>query len=265
MFKNLIILFLLTFYFVGYSQSSAGAKQIALSNSDVAISNDVFSIFNNPSGLAGLSQREFGLFYSPSPFGLQELATGYAAYNEPTNFGNFGFGFMTYGFDLYKENKFQLAYANKIVTNISFGVSIFYKTVSIKKYGSTGVFNISLGGIYNLTNNFSLGFSLQNPFRFLESKIQQPIEYNFGISYQIIKKTFINLALQKELDFPFSLRFGIEYPVVQYFTLRFGIQNEPNIYSAGLGINYSHFSLDYAVTFHQVLGLTHQVGLIFHF
>jgi len=32
-----------------FSQHSAGAKQISLSNSDVALSNDVFALFNNPS------------------------------------------------------------------------------------------------------------------------------------------------------------------------------------------------------------------------
>ena len=71
--------------------------------------------------------------------------------------------------------------------------------------------------------------------------------------------------MQKELDFPFSVHFGIEYPIVKYFILRFGIQNEPNIYSAGLGINYSYFRLDYAVTTHQDLGLTHQVDFIVSF
>ena len=82
-----------------------GAKQIAMSNSDVALSDDVFSFFNNPAGLAQLDWRELGLYYSPAPFGLNELANGYIAYTEPLGFGSAGIGAMTYGFDLYRESK----------------------------------------------------------------------------------------------------------------------------------------------------------------
>jgi uncharacterized protein YneR len=246
-------------------QSTAGAKQIALSNSDIAKANDVFTLFNNPGGLSQIHNREIGFFYSPSPFGLQELATGYFAYNEPTSFGNFGFGFMNYGFELYKENKFQIAYSNIIATNISFGISVFYRTVTIQNYGNTGIFNISFGGIYNLTKNFSLGFAVQNPLRLSSDNIEQPIQFTFGTSYEIIDETYLSLALQKELDFPFSIHFGIDYPIVEFLSLRFGLQNEPNIYSAGFGINYSYFNLDYAVTSHQDLGFTHQVGIIINF
>lgn len=47
-----------------YSQYNPGAKQISLSNSDVALSNDVFSLFNNPSGLSQMNWREIGVYYS---------------------------------------------------------------------------------------------------------------------------------------------------------------------------------------------------------
>ncbi len=265
MVKYLVIFILHIFVEICSAQSLAGARQISLSNSDVALSNDVFALFNNPSGLSQITEREIGIFYSPSPFGIKELATGYLAYNEPTSFGNFGLGFMTYGFELYKENKFQLAYSNRITSNVSFGISVFYQTVNIQNYGNDGTINISLGGIYKLTEKVSLGFALQNPLRFTNSKIELPLQYSFGASYEVISKTYLNLALQKELDFPFSFHFGIEYPIVKYISLRFGIQNEPNLYSAGLGINFSYFHIDYAVTTHQDLGLTHQVSFIVNF
>ena len=87
-----------------FPQINPGARQIALSHSDVALSNDAFSIFNNPAGLA----------HSPSPFGMKELANGFGAYTEPTTFGTLSAGFMIYGFELYKETKMALGYGNKI-------------------------------------------------------------------------------------------------------------------------------------------------------
>ena len=264
MVKNLIIL-LLAFNIICFSQSSAGAKQIALSNSDIAKANDVFSLFNNPGAVSQIHNREIGFFYSPSPYGLSELATAYFAYNEPTSLGNFGFGFMNFGFKLYQENIFQLVYSEALTNNISFGISVFYKTLSIQNYGNTATFNIALGGIYNLTKKFSLGFALRNPLRYANNEIKSPTQFTFGTTYEIIDKTYLNLALQKELDFPFSVRFGIDYPLVKFLTLRFGLQTEPNVYSSGFGIVYSYFNLDYAVTFHQDLGFSHHVGIIYKF
>src|SRR3972149_4284474 len=87
------------------AQYNPGAKQISMSNSDVALSNDVFSIFNNPAGLSQMNWRELGVYYSPSPFGISELANGFIAYHEPFDFGSLGVGAMTYGYDLYRENK----------------------------------------------------------------------------------------------------------------------------------------------------------------
>jgi len=52
-------------------------RQVALSNSDVAQCNDVFSLFNNPAGSSQLTGENW-VIYSPAPFGLKELANGYA-------------------------------------------------------------------------------------------------------------------------------------------------------------------------------------------
>ena len=87
------------------AQIEPGARQISLSHSDVALSNDVFSLFNNPSGLSQINWREVGVYYSPAPFGLSELANGYVSYLEPFEFGSIAIGGMTYGFDLYRDSK----------------------------------------------------------------------------------------------------------------------------------------------------------------
>ena len=121
------IIIICTITISAYSQYNPGAKQISLSNSDVALSNDVFSLFNNPAGLSQMNWREVGIYYSPAPFGLSELANGYAAYHEPTSIGSFALGGMSYGFDLYRESKFILGYSynfqNKFFAGVAAGVS----------------------------------------------------------------------------------------------------------------------------------------------
>jgi len=135
------------------AQISPGGRQIALAHSDVALSNDVFAIYNNPAGLSAITFREAGIFYSPSPFGMDELANAYASYNEPFSFGSIAAGFMTYGFDLYKEHKFALAFSSKIYPGFLFGITALYQTVAIENYGDDNAITFNMGGITHLNNN----------------------------------------------------------------------------------------------------------------
>jgi hypothetical protein len=248
-----------------FAQANPGARQISLAHSDVALSNDVFALFSNPAGLSQIKSSEFGIFYSPSPFDLKELANGFLAYTQPTAIGNLSIGAMVYGFDLYKENRIIIGYSNHISKNMIIGITTFYHSVSIKRYGSESQFNFSLGGLFFLDQNFSLGFSLHNPLRFSENAIELSSSYKMGITYKPIKKTSLNFALSKDIDYPFSFHFGVEYPLVKFLDIRIGIQNEPNLYNGGIGINYSFFRLNYTVSSHQELGLTHQFDLIIGF
>jgi len=250
-----------------YSQYNPGAKQISLSNSDVALSNDVFSLFNNPAGLAQMNWREVGIYYSPAPFGLSELANGYAAYHEPTSIGSFALGGMSYGFDLYRESKVTLGYSYNYIDKFFAGVTLNYQTVSIQNYGNDGALFISFGGLAYVSNVFRIGFSIQNINRatFGNEDDQLPMVFNTGLSYDVADELTVNFAIDKDIKYKASFQFGINYDIIEYLSLRIGFSNEPSKYSAGIGINYSMFSLDYAMFTHNDLGLTHQAGIIISF
>ncbi|MFH1194466.1 MAG: hypothetical protein V1720_02060 [bacterium] len=262
-----ILFFVLLPAYISFCQEYPGARQISMSHSDVALSNDAFAIFNNPAGLPQMDWREFAVYYSPAPFGMNELANGYGAYHEPTPFGSFGVGFMTYGYDLYRENKFALSYSRNFENKFFAGISVIYQTLHIQNYGNDGSLNFIIGGLAYLNRDFRIGFSAENLLRstYGSEPDQIPVVFNAGVSFDALPEMTINAAVQKEIDFPVSLRFGFEYNVIQYLSLRFGFNNQPNSYSAGIGINYSLLQLDYAVFTHQDLGLTHQVGIIVHF
>ncbi|MFZ1282143.1 MAG: type IX secretion system membrane protein PorP/SprF [Ignavibacteriaceae bacterium] len=250
-----------------YSQYNPGAKQISLSNSDVALSNDVFSLFNNPSGLSQMNWREIGVYYSPAPFGLSELANGYVAYHEPTDIGSFAIGGMSYGFDLYRESKFALGYSYNFQNKFFVGLAINYQTVSIQNYGNDGALFFNLGGLAYITNLFRIGFSVQNINRatFGNEDDQIPMILNTGLSYDVVDELTLNFALEKDIKYKTSFQFGVNYDIIENISLRSGFSNEPSKYSVGIGINYLMFSLDYALFTHNDLGLTHQAGVIVSF
>lgn len=250
-----------------YSQYNPGAKQISLSNSDVALSNDVFSLFNNPSGLSQMSWREVGVYYSPAPFGLSELANGYVAYHEPSDIGSFAIGGMSYGFDLYRESKFALGYSYNFQNKFFVGLAINYQTISIQHYGNDGALFFNLGGLAYITNLFRVGFSVQNINRatFGNEDDQIPMILNTGLSYDVVDELTLNFALEKDIKYKTSFQFGVNYDIIENISLRSGFSNEPSKYSVGIGINYLMFSLDYAMCRHNYLGYTHQAGVLVSF
>ena len=265
--KAKISIILLLFYFNCFSQISPGAKDIALSHSTVALSNDVFCLFFNPSGLSQLNWREIGLYYSPSPFGMSELTNFYAVYLEPAKFGSIGIGFMNYGFELYRENEIALSFAGRFEQSLLIGITARYHTLSITRYGSTDYLTLLGGMIIYISPDLRFGFTIDN---FLRESIgneesQVPVIYSTGLSYDVLNDLSINLEVKKEIDKEVSLSFGIDYGIIDYLNLRFGFRNYPSTFSAGIGINYAKFEMDYAVFNHNDLGLTHQIGLIVHF
>lgn len=262
-----LLIFICVFASFTTAQFNPGAKQISLSNSDVGLSNDVFSLFNNPAGLSQIGWREVGIYYSPAPFGLSELANGYVAFHEPTAIGSFALGGMSYGFDLYRETKIILGYSYNYQNRFFAGVAINYQTISIKNYGNDAALFINVGGLAYVTNYLRWGFSVHNINRasYGEDDDQIPLIFNTGLSYDLANELALNFSIEKDVRYKTSVQFGINYDIIENLSLRSGFSNEPSKYSVGIGINYSIFNLDYAMFTHTDLGLTHQAGVIISF
>ncbi len=239
--KNILILAIL-FHFNLTAQIDPGGKEIALSHSSLALSDNVLSLFSNPAGIGQLNWREIGIYYSPAPFGMKELSNSFASYVEPTELGNFSVGFSSYGFSLYKESSFIINYSNIIFNYFLIGINFRYKDLRIKNYGNDSAILIDIGGIYVLSKKYRFGFAIKNISRSTigNTEDQLPVSFSSGITYSPIPKISINMALYKEISYSSS-------------------------FSAGLGINYSVFELSYGMFTHSDLGLTHLAGLLIHF
>lgn len=265
--RFIILIFLLLDLAKSFGQIYPGARQVALSHSDLTFSEDPFSLFNNSASIVNVKGRTIGLFYSPAPFGESALATGSGAYIEPTSIGNFGAGFSIYGFDLYKETKLSLSYSKNIVDKFSFGISSIYQHISIKNYGSKGFISFNIGGLAEITKSLKLGFVLEN---FTRTKVAEeensiPVVFSGGIGYKAIDELNVFLALRKELNYNASIRMGAEYLLTKFLQIRFGASNEPNIYSGGFSILYDMFQIEYSISSHPYLDLSHQFGVVIRF
>jgi len=261
--KRLLLLLLISFECFAQI-NPGGARQIALSRSNIASNDDVFSLFNNPAGLSFINSRELGVYYSPAPFELKELSNAFGVYCEPTEYGNFSGGFSIYGFELYKETQLALGYGRRVSNNFFVGITTIYRNISIKNYGSKGVFLFNLGAIAKINEKFGFGFAAENITRTTVNKESNQIPTVFWIGgyAKFVKELTFNLALQKELEQNPSIRIGAEYQLLDFIQLRFGVSDEPRTYSTGLGIIYEFLQFDYAFSSHPDLGSTHQFGII---
>ena len=269
MFKfNLVILLFITSVSVAqFENTDLGARPVGLNGSFTSLSNDAFAIFYNPAGLGQLKYRELGVYYSPSPFGLSELATGALVYAEPTSFGTFGLGLKTYGYELYRENNIILSYGQDFNNRIFYGLNVKVYNLTIQNYNSATTFGVDLGAMAYLTDFLRWGFFGKNlsgaRIGTSEEKISQV--YRTGFTVQPRDDLSFLLEAEKDVRYPLSIRAGMEYTLYDYIDLRAGIGTEPTSFSGGAGFKYDLFQLDYAIYNHQDLGITHQGTISINF
>ena len=247
-----------------YAQINYGAKEIALGNSGVAMSDNAMALFGNPAGSAQIDWSEFSAYYAPSYFGVKELATGSAAALAPFSFGVVSGGFSTYGFDLYRETTVSVSFSRKFFNRVLLGLGLDYRNLKIARYGNAGSLLLNFGCLFYLFKRARFGFVVKNFTRTTYGNYQNqiPTIISIGASVNPIDEITLNVAICKDLEYPVSARFGLEYGIFQNFDLRFGYRTEPNSYTGGIGLKYKYFELDYAVFTHEDLPLSHQVGLI---
>ena len=207
------------------------------------------------------------MYYSPAPFGFKELSNSSIAYSEPFSFGSAAIGAMDYGFKLYRETKILAAISYQYNEIIYAGISISLNNISIERYGRDQSIYLDLGTLIVITRDIKWGACLHNLNRatFGTSAGQIPIRFNSGFSFDPLSNLTINIAFEKDLDYEASVQLGIDYNILEYISLRTGFSSEPDKFSAGVGIFYSLFNLDYAFFSHPVLGLTHQAGFLIRF
>jgi len=249
-----------------YPQFNPGAKQIALSNSDIASASDVFTIFSNPAALSLYNWRETSAYYSPQPLGFKELSNYSFAHSEYTPFGSFAAALFSYGFELYKETHITFAYSRNIKNQLFIGLALNYYHLSIKNYGND-VSPINISALYYLTKEVRTAFSLNNlnQATWGNEPNQIPTIFSWGISYELNSEILISSSIEKEVGFKPSLQAGLSYDLIEYLSLRGGFSTFPAKYSTGFSINYNGFQVDYSLFSHDDFGLTHQAGIVFSF
>lgn len=247
--------------------SNIGARAIGLNGAFTSLSDNSLAVFYNPAGLGQIIYREVSAYYGPSQFGISEISTAALTYTEALDFGTFGIGLKTYGFDLYRESEMKISYGNSFGKKIFLGININYYNLKIQNYNSAFAFGADIGGLAYLTEFIKWGFFAGNITGSKIGESSQKIPQIYRTGFTVQPETDLNLILEfeKDVKFPLSFRGGLEYFVNDFVDLRAGIGTQPDTFSGGISINYNIMQLDYSIINHTDLGISNQISVTLNF
>lgn len=240
----------------------AGAAASAMSQAGCASLMNANGIFLNPAGLASYHKLSLSMFIS-RPYNLPELTIGSLALSWPRSWIDLGLASQSYGNDLYRELSFGLAAAKEIHSGFYLGLAIWYNNLAIKNYGSDYTLSIDIGTQVRLNENLSWAASVFNINRAAIGRDKELLPQIFvaGVNVRPVSALQLNVDLYKDVRFPQELRIGAEFKTLPGLYLRTGVNTQSTNFSVGFGIDYRFFELDYALTNHLVLGITHLITL----
>ena len=281
--KKGITIFFIVFIFTQKASAQndgipIGARAVGIGNSTVTIS-DQWAIFNNAAGMANIENIAVGVFFE-NRFGMKEFSSVAAGFVFPVNqlfrfdtlssYGVAGMSFYRFGDQLYNEQRAGIGYAHNI-KNVSLGIKVNYWQLSIEGLGTKRTYTIEFGGQAAITKELIFGAHIYNinQAKLAEYKDERvPTIMKAGLSYRprvLVDKLMLNIETEKDVDFPVSFKAGVEYMIIEKLSLRTGISTRPFFNYFGVGFQFKSFDVNYALSTHSDLGLSHYLSVSYNF
>ncbi|MDD5066380.1 MAG: PorV/PorQ family protein [bacterium] len=266
-----------------------GTRPLGMAGAFVAAADDSSSISWNPAGMAFMKQKEISFSMPLNPLWARDLKIGinnfYAAFLFPVNKTyTLGIDWFHIGYsddpDLnwnkkpeleYSENKITLAMARKFGEKLKIGASLKYYNLGVNYDGSTertgnGI-GMDIGANYRALDIMKVGLLANNIFgahlfydNGTSSRFMSPA-LKLGFAFNLIKDNTLELTADD------MLHLGIEHWFFNMVALRGGVQKEilnsgeDFGLSAGLGVKYRYFQVDYALQYRKYFDMSHSVSL----
>jgi hypothetical protein len=244
-----------------------GVRSAALGHASSTLF-DVWSSRNNQANLGFITKTEVGAFYE-NRFFVKELSQSGFAVAAPIKKGTFGLSYSSMGYKLYRESQATLSYGMKLSDIVSAGIGIDYLNTRIADiYGQAHAVTGSIGLTAKILPQMIIATHIYNPIRakitnYNNEKV--PTIFKFGAQYIFSKKVFVVAEAEKTSAQKINVKAGIEYNPSSLIYLRVGGSCYPTQAAFGLGVNYNGLKIDLSTSYHNVLGLSPQIGLSYAF
>jgi len=253
----------------GFSQSYTLGPVSAATGGTYVTNTDFWSSVYNQSGLAYLKKPEIGVGYD-NRFLMKELSTKYIAAAVPlSDNGTIGVSVSQFGFHMFNHTHLGIGYGMKLSESFAMGVNLDYLHLNIGDiYGKKSAVAFQAGFLYQLNKSWRIGAHLKNPSM---SKLTEynderfPTSLQLGCSFIASDNITISAEIEKEIQHKPSLKTGIDYKLFDAFALRAGIATNPTQAAFGFGLILNSFIIDFASSYHEVLGFSPSTGIIYKF
>jgi tetratricopeptide (TPR) repeat protein len=257
-----------------------GARPLGMGEAYVALADDSSATFWNPAGLSRMIFPEIQYMYNQWFLDVRHSFFN-AAFT--TNYGTFGGSYSLLdsgdipGFSgggspeasfKSQDTALTFSWGRKLNDRFSLGVSLKSIGESLANYQAQSL-AFDLGCVFDLSPKLKLGAAIQNigqPLKFISEQTALPLTERVGLAItnrlfddsQALTVDYVNSAGSHP-----TINIGGEYLFREFLALRGGLAR--GSLRAGVGLRASQFGLDYAYLYHNSLGATHQVSLLYSF
>lgn len=248
-----------------FAQDAAGAAAAGMAGAAI-INEGVWAAVNNQAGLASVESFAVGVCYQ-NRFMVQQLGDKGFVGAYRLGAGTFGLSFKSFGYSAYSNSKIGLAYAIGLNEKLFVGAQGNYHTVRIGEgYGSRQVFTVEGGLLYKMNSHLVIAFHAINPTsaELLDYNNERlPATLRAAVGYRFSSRLMLVGQVSKISDQKAFVQAGMEYKFPQHLILRTGINSDTRSASFGFGWDFGKWQLDLASSYHQILGFTPQLSLMF--
>ena len=274
-----------------------GARAVAMGEAFCAVSDDVSAIDWNPAGLSFLTGKQATFTHNSWVQGINYECLAYA--QKIGRLGSFGINICYLGMEPIdrttedgagnydgKDGRidamdflFGFAYARDIGI-FSLGTTLKFLQERLAQYTGTG-FGLDIGLMkkFGDIDKLTVGVNIQNigsPLAFIDSAKASPLPLNIKIG-AALKMLKDNFTLAIDLNYlPFENRIGVhlggEYRCNEVLSVRLGYRTAPasdiDVFSgltAGFGLRWEGWGVDYAFVPYGNLGQTHRFSIVASF
>ena len=275
-------------------------RTAAMSNAFLSPVNDVSAMFVNPAGLSYIEKDQFVISYTNHILDINGGLAAYARKFQKYGVLSAGILYMDYGdFEETDENAqplgrqfgandFALAFgiANHLDDKFSYGVNLKYAFSKLADYNASAIaLDFGLYWAVPFTDDLSFAVTLTNIGRqfeyFQDTRENLPANLRVGISKKLAHLPLevaaslneLNVETKDNLELIKRFSLGGEFTLSEKLRVRLGYNNDlhnsiesTNDYrfggvSAGFGIYFKSFRLDYAYSNYGALGGVSRFGI----
>jgi hypothetical protein len=253
----------------------------AMGGAWTALRDDAYAVFHNPAALAWAGRVAAGAS-NVRPFGydFSSQNTGAAAFALPGRWGGLGTGIRRFGVDyagetLLRENTFTFAHGFHLrrdrQSELAVGWAVgwysldFGRSVTGLEPGEASTVGLSFGAVAVVRERTRVGFHalhLNNPNIGDRDQEELRRRVSAGVSHAPYPGVETVLEIADELGEAVQYRGGVEFELADFVWARAGIKSDPSVFTAGVGLRWTGFQLDYGFsTGGGVLAETHHLGV----